>query len=269
MAQGHMPAADPISATLGLVQELRHPSTDAQRRLAQDDAMVALLQKQVGVSSTGPEIVTITFDYTDPLVAAGTLKAILNQFSDDVLATQRAQVNQQVGFYQQQADAQQKILTDANTAVHDYVAKHPALAGPNAPPDATYAGLQQAAGQAQQQFGDVLKQLNQAKLQQKNLNEGDPTQFRTIDQPAPPNRAQSFTKTLLTGVGGGLAAGLLIALGALSALVLIDRSLRTEQDLEQSTGLRVVGSIPWQHAPPAGEEDASPARSPADSRATA
>lgn len=245
MSSGHMPSTDPISTAMGYVNDLRHPPNAQSKRQVLDDAIVDLLQHKVGVAATGPEIVTVTFNYPNATIAAATLKALLEQFSDDLLATQRAQVNQQVGFYQQQVEAQQQVVTTANTAVNDYLSKHPNLSASNTAADPTLASLQQVASQAQQQFAEVIKQLNGAKLQQKNLTDGDPSQFRTIDQPIPPPRPVSFTKQLLMGAGGGLVVGLVITLLALVVMTILDRSVRTEEQAEQALGLRVIGSIPW------------------------
>jgi uncharacterized protein involved in exopolysaccharide biosynthesis len=265
MSQGHLPAADPLSAALGLVQQLRGKAPGDQQQIL-DDAVQGVLQKQVTVAPSGPEIVGLTFTYTSPEVASATLQALLNQFADEVLAAQRSQANQQMAFYAQQVASQQQVSKQADQEVQQYLAAHPNLSVPNPPFDANLASLQQVSTQAQQQYAQLLQKLSEAKLQQQNLNQGDPSQFRVIDKPVIPHKADSLLKGLLTGVGAGLAIGLLVSLLALVVLVFTDRTMRSPIDVERALRVKVVGTVPFQAAtnghrmqmPPAGSAERSP-----------
>src|SRR5919109_1919581 len=105
---GHMPAPDPITAVSGAVENLRGGASASNGQQALDDAVQTVLQKRVRVVGTGPQIVTIVFDFTDARVASDTLSALLEQFSDEVLTAQRVQNQQQLNFYEQQVNNQQK-----------------------------------------------------------------------------------------------------------------------------------------------------------------
>jgi uncharacterized protein involved in exopolysaccharide biosynthesis len=235
MQNGHMPSYGP----LGPIDELRgNSSVTAQEKL--DDAMEKLLQKQVHTSVSGPQIVTITFDYTNANVAQGTLQELTKEFSDQVLQAQRVrnqqgvnQLNQQVTYYQQQATAN-------DAALAQYASAHPG-AGAS---DTTYAGLQRAADQSHQQLSSATQQRDQAQVKQNQLDKGAVLDFRVIDPASIPDGVQGFATTLLSGAAAGLAIGLLISFLALVALVLADRTLWTPGDVEQALGLKVVGVVP-------------------------
>jgi uncharacterized protein involved in exopolysaccharide biosynthesis len=244
MAQpGHMPPPDPVSAILGKVDSLRGSSTTSPQQ-ALDDAVQTMVQKHVNVVATGPQIVTVTFEYTNAEVAFGTLRAILDQFSDEVLAAQRVQNEHQAAFYEQQVTNQQKQVTEADAAVARYLVQHPELRVAQPPPDATFSGLQQVASTAHQHLAELLQQRDQAKLQQNDLSLGSSATFRVIDPPVLPHKPVSRLKTVILGAGGGLGVGLLVTVIAIVVLVFTDNTLRTTGEVERLLGLKVAGSIP-------------------------
>ena len=243
LLHGHLPSANPISRVVAKIGKVRG-GTSATPQQTVDDAIQTLLQKQVNATVTGPQIVTITFDYGSPSVASGTLQALLDQFSDEVLSAQRAQAQQQLTWYNEQVAAQEKQVTDADAAVARYLANHPELRVAQPPPDATFAGLQRVSDQAHQSYAELLQQRDQAALTQTSLTRGVSSGFRVIDAPVPPHLPASRLKAVLSGAAGGLAVGLLVAAMAMAALVIGDPTLRTPADLERRLGLKVIGAIP-------------------------
>jgi uncharacterized protein involved in exopolysaccharide biosynthesis len=241
---GHMPAPDPITAASGVVERVRGGASDSGGQQALDDAVQSVLQKRVRIVATGPQIVTVVFDFTDARVAANTLTALLDQFSDEVLTAQRVQNQQQLNFYDQQVTNQEKQVSDADAAVGRYLAQHPELRVPQPPPDATFSGLQEVANQAHQHYGQLLQQQDQARVQQSSLSQGNSSQFRVIDPPLLPHRSVSLLKTILFGAGGGLGIGLLVALLVLVIVVYTNQTISTPGEVQRALKLKVVGSIP-------------------------
>lgn len=240
MQNGHMPS-DPLSAATGQLDALRgKPPVNQQQKV--DDAVQSLLQKQVKTSVTGSQIVTVTFDYSNPDVAAGTLQELTKEFSDQVLTAQRVRNQQQLDQLNQQVAYAQKQVAANDAAATQYVARHPELA--TAGSDSTYQGLQQVADQAHQQLAQATQQRDQAQVRQNQLQKGSALDFRVIDPANIPDRSQSYALTLLAGAVAGLAIGVMIAVVALVALVLADRTFRTASDVEQALGLKVVGQVP-------------------------
>jgi uncharacterized protein involved in exopolysaccharide biosynthesis len=246
MQQGHMPASDPLSTALGALDQLRGKAATNQRQ-AVDDAVQALLQKQVTVSVTGAQIVTVNFTYSNPYIAAGTLKELVKEFSDQVLAAQQVKNRQQLNSLIQQVQDEQKQVDAADAALASYLNQHPALrsATGGSPADPTYAGLQQVSTQAHTQYADLVQKRDQAQLIQNQLGQGSTSDFRVITPATLPDRPQSFSRTLISGLGAGLLVGLLVAMVALVALVLADQTLRTPGDVERTLGLKVVGVVPF------------------------
>jgi capsular polysaccharide biosynthesis protein len=243
----NLPAPDPISLASGLLDKVRGGggTSAAARQQILDDTIVAILQKQVVFTATGPQIVTIDFVYTNPYIAKGTLRVLLDEFRDQMLTVQRAQTGQQLSSTNQQVTDQQKTVNTADASVARYLALHPELRVAQPPPDATYSGLQQVADQAHTQLAQLVTARDQAQIQQNLLNQGTTSLFRVIDPAALPDRPVSFSKTLLLGVAGGLGVGLLLSLVTLVVLVFTDHTARTADDVERSLGVKVVGVIPF------------------------
>jgi uncharacterized protein involved in exopolysaccharide biosynthesis len=248
MQQGHMPASDPLSTALGALDQLRGKAAPDQRQLV-EDAVQALLQKQVTVSVTGAQIVTVNFVYSNPYIATGTLKELVKEFSDQVLAAQQVKNQQQLNSLIKQVQDEQKQVDAADAALANYLNQHPALrgstTGSSTPTDPTYAGLLQVSSQAHTQYADLVQKRDQAQLIQNQLARGSTSDFRVITPATLPDRPQSFSRTLISGLGAGLLVGLLVAVVALVALVLADQTLRTPGDVERTLGLKVVGVVPF------------------------
>lgn len=226
---------DPLSQASGLVSRVTGKSSSSAQpnRQTLDDSMVYILQHNVTVTASGPHIVRLRMTFPDGNVAAGTLRALLAQFSDEVLTTLRSQQ----ALTKSQLDSRQRELQDAEGAVSRYTAGHPELRTTGAPPDAVLEQLQQAANQARQRYSDAATQYDQMRVQ------GDTSNFRIIDNPAPPSKPVSWLNSLLFAAVGGGVAGLLLSTVALLLMVLGDRTVANEAELE-SLGVKSVGSVP-------------------------
>jgi uncharacterized protein involved in exopolysaccharide biosynthesis len=220
---------DPVSRLSSLVG-----GSSARSQQSVDDNVVYLLQHSITVNTSGPHIVTLAFTFGDAKVAAATLQALLDQFSDEVLAAVRTQQT----LSKTQVDDRLKQVQDAETAVSKYYAAHPELRTPNVAPDPVLDGLQQAANQARLRYSDAQSQYDQLRLQ------SDTSNFRVVDRPTPPPKPVSRTSALVLGVLAGLGTGLLLSFMVVVLLVLGDRTLSSEADIEQSLGIQAAGSVP-------------------------
>jgi len=186
------------------------------------------------VATAGPQIVTLTFDFPDPHVAAGTLKALLDEFSSEVLASQRTLAPEDLTYVTQQVADQQELASSADAEVARYVAQHQELGSPNPPPDLTLAGLQQVADTAHQRYAYLIQRRDRAQFQVRALNAGSSPQFHVVDSPSPPSRPNSLLVSVLSGLATGLGVGLLVAGTTLAVLASGDRTLRGPADGESA-----------------------------------
>jgi uncharacterized protein involved in exopolysaccharide biosynthesis len=258
VVHGHLPATNPLSAVLG---RLLGPGS-APNRQTLNQALEALLQRNVRVTTAGPEIVNVTFEYSDPRLALSTLRELLKEFATQVLTAQRTQAAQQLDSYQRQAADELTQVNQADAAVASYLARHPELRVANPPPDPTLAGLQQIASQAHQQYAQLIQKRDEAQSNLNQLSVGTSSQFRVIDPPMLPDRPLSRLRTVAMGAGLGLLIGLLLSLLALVIMVYSDRTFVRPAEIERSLGLRVIGALPLLDAPDPARAERAPTALP-------
>jgi uncharacterized protein involved in exopolysaccharide biosynthesis len=205
-----------------------------------DDQVSTILRKRVTVVSSGPEVVAISLRAADPEVARGTVQALVDQFSDEVLANRKTEAQTVVDFFDQQVKDQAAAVASAGADLSKYAAAHPRAAGT----DVTLIALQHTADTAKQRYDESLLQLGQAKLDLAAQSQAGGSGFRVIDPPTAPSQPLSRLSDLLRAVMGGLLAGLLVAACGLIALTAADSSVRRAAEIRQALGLRVVGEIP-------------------------
>lgn len=240
---GNFPNSDPVTPLVHWL-EGKPPPTGATRRTLVDNGIMITLQKYVLIEPTEPQEVSLTFDFTDPTVAAGTLKALIDQFQDQVKATALVTAQGSVDFYDAQVAAQLKVVQAADDAVARYLAGHPELRGPNAPFDPTLAGLQQGDDLARQGYAALTHKLEQARLNVASLQQPGPYGFRIVDAPQAPLSSSGLLKSVLFGVGGGIGVGLFLVSVICFLLVAADDTVTRGSDLQSSLGAQVIGEVP-------------------------
>ena len=71
---------------------------------------------------------------------------------------------------------------------------------------------------AHQRYAYLIQRRDRAQFQVRALNAGSSPQFHVVDSPSAPPRPNSLLTTVLSGLGGGLGVGLLVAGTALAIL---------------------------------------------------
>jgi uncharacterized protein involved in exopolysaccharide biosynthesis len=242
-SSGNFPKTDPVTPIIHWLEDKPQP-TGAARTTLIDDGMLITLQKNVLIEPSEPQVVGLTFDFTDPAVAAGTLKALVDQFEVQVKATALVTAQGSVDFYNAQVNSQLKDVQTADAGVARYLNAHPEQRVPNAPPDVTYAGLQQVDDLARQRFATLTQKLGQARLDVASLQQPGPYGFRIIDLPQAPLSSSGMLRSVLLGVGGGIGVGLLLISVICFLLVTADNSFMRGSDLQSGLRTRVIGEIP-------------------------
>jgi capsular polysaccharide biosynthesis protein len=240
---GNFPNSDPVTPIVHWLEGKPAP-TGTTRAALVDSGVVTTLQKYVVVAPTGPHVVSLSFGFSDPTIAAGTLKAVIDQFGEQVKSTILATAQGSVDFYDAQVAPQLKVVQAADAALARYVTSHPDVRAQNAPFDPTYAGLQQDDDLARQDYAALTQKLVQAKLTVASLEQPGPYGFRIIDLPQAPLSASGLLKSVLFGVGGGIGVGLLLVSVISLLLVATDDSVMRGSELQQRLGLQVIGEVP-------------------------
>ena len=91
-------------------------------------------------------------------------------------------------------------------------------------------------------YNELLKKHNQSAMATDLEQQQEGEQFRVLDPPSLPS-APSFPRKLFF-VGGGLAAGFVLAAGIMYLLAFTDKAMYTEKDVEFSLNLPVLTMVP-------------------------
>lgn len=208
-----------------------------------NDLAYQVLSSGVVVTAAGPQIVALSFTAGRQDVAQGTLQAVLDSYSDQILRDRHDQAQSAVAFYQDQSDRHLDQLHQSQQAVATYLQGHPAEAAIGGIPSGTLLGLKNAQDVQQQRYTSLLDKLDQAKLQLAASVIPSASGFRIIDPARVANTALSKSRILIT-ILGGLLAGLLVSVVITIITTLGSRTLRGTQDVERALGLQALGHIP-------------------------
>jgi uncharacterized protein involved in exopolysaccharide biosynthesis len=200
-------------------------------------AIDGVLAKAFTETVAGPQIVQVTMTAANPSYVVGTLDAVANQYQSWNSNALNDRGHASATYYQPEVERDLTALNKANTAVKAYVLSNPKV---NLTTDPTYSQLTQTAASAEANYTSDSNALAQAELaDQPDLIS---TSFHVVDPPSPPVALSSKKHDILIGVAG-LLAGVIISLLALSALTALDKTARSEEDIDSMLGVDVVASI--------------------------
>jgi uncharacterized protein involved in exopolysaccharide biosynthesis len=190
-----------------LMAKLRGPqSLDAQ-------IVTALDPKHVLTTVAGPQVLAVSVRSASPTVAAGTLSALISAFSSQrtTFSVERAQAA--VAYFRNQAQAAQRALGTARTAIQQYVATNPG-ASPTATgttaADAQMRSLTEAEKVASTRYAASIRGANQASVSLAATG-SDPSSFQVIDRPTVPTGPVSGKKKEIMALFGGIFVGALLS----------------------------------------------------------
>jgi uncharacterized protein involved in exopolysaccharide biosynthesis len=230
-----------VGARLGLAGVW---STAASGSESVDDHVYKILSKTVLVAAPGAQVVEVSFAAPNAEVAQGTVQALLDEFTAEVLDNRRAQAQAVIDFYDQQLTAQAAAVATAEANVSKYLAAHPKSRSDGPAPDVTLITLTHAAEQARAQYAQYVVGQNQAKLDLAAQNQAEGAGFRVLDAPNLPNTPDGILPGLIRAAVAGLLVGLLVAAFSLLTLTAADTSIRHPNEVRRALGLRMVGQVP-------------------------
>jgi hypothetical protein len=204
-------------------------------------------------------VLQLTYHGPTPEVAAGTLRALIDEFNAQRarFGLQRSQTT--IAYYRAELEAASRAVVDAHAGVADYMTTHPAATSA----DPHLQALMRAEKAAGTELASATAKLNQVSSDLQGS--GTPaTGMKVIDAPRVPDGPVTGRKMLVLAVVGGLFAGCLISILGLVALT---PAAPSQPELPPADVERMVfGDAPtlWQvngDAEVSGEPNAEPVRS--------
>jgi hypothetical protein len=185
---------------------------------ALDDRIVsALSTKHVIATISGPQVLAVSLDAPDPIVAAGTLRALVQEFVRENSLLRVETGRRALADYQRQVDLAAAAVAKARVRVNDYVRSHP-----NAPfNDPRLVALRRAETAASAQLRNTTVSLNQLAGDRPSAA-AETTTFRVIDSPRVPRSPNGKHKMILFALIAGLLVGLGVSVLAVVASTRFD-----------------------------------------------
>src|ERR1700730_9511782 len=187
------------------VVKLKAQLEDLKRRIAEEPA------------SKGPMTATQAKLHEPPQIQQ--LRARIKQDDMSVadLATRQTQIQQQISQLQARVQMSPMIEEQLKELMRSYQT-------------------------AQEFYNDLLKRRANSSMATELENQQQSGNFRVLDSPSLP-RESSFPKVPMF-LGGGLASGLVLALGILYLLAMMDHAMYTERDVELGLRMPVLTMVP-------------------------
>jgi uncharacterized protein involved in exopolysaccharide biosynthesis len=219
------------------------------------DRIQLTLSQGLSLTPIGTHLVAVYFRAESPQIAYQMLTGIVAAFNDNMANDQVNQSSLATSFYSDQLQQSQDDLKNASDNLRRYIQSNPSLSAldPTTTSNdklsalsATDSNLQQlrsAVATAQDRVAQLRTSLQTSEFQASASVEGQSLGFQVIDAPnLPTSGGRDLKKRIIYPVGaliGSLALSSLIVV----LLAMSDKSVRSERDL--STGVRVVGEIPY------------------------
>jgi uncharacterized protein involved in exopolysaccharide biosynthesis len=206
-----------------------------------DDRAATELPAEVSVTAAGPQVISLAVQESNGDVAAGTAKALVDQFLAQILASKTANDQAAVDYASGQVSGAQTTLLKAQAALTAYLQAHPGVPASGSG-DAAASQLAQSVDLASRRHTALLDQYEQAQLDLANVS----TQagVRVIDEPSTAGTAVGAKKAVLMAGIAGILIGLVIGVVVLLVLTAVDRTARRASDIEGHLGLEVAAAIP-------------------------
>jgi hypothetical protein len=207
---------------------------------------IAQIRARVGASSTGTRLLSVSATWPDATTAAQLVTSTIAQYTDHVLQVEIKQSSEAETFWTGLVSGYQKELDAAQAALQAYVVANPPPRIGERPAEQTLA-MQAMAGlidAAQTKLTTAETKIEEAKLatQQARSQTGDSLQL--VDPPEVPSAPQSIHRRQAMAVAVYMFLGLFVVVAMLILSSLLDRAVRSAEDIDLATGLPVVATVP-------------------------
>jgi hypothetical protein len=149
-------------------------------------------------------------------------------------------------FFESQLPTYLQQLQTAQAALADYAAKHPGGSQDQRPLDEQIQiqQLTSAITQAQSQYTTATQKIEEARLSTETAKSDATQKLRVIDEPQTPSAPAPRITKAVTTVIVFMFVGFLLTCGAVVLGSVLDRSLRSADDVEELLQLPVLAVVP-------------------------
>jgi uncharacterized protein involved in exopolysaccharide biosynthesis len=204
------------------------------------------IRTSLAITPDGDNLVKVVASTNNPELSARLAQGTMDTFMQYIVSGDVAESRAAEQFFNDQLAAYQKQLEQAQSALREYAASHPGGPQDLRPLDeqVEIERLKSAVQQAQETYSTAQGKSDEARLATEQSVRDVSQQLRIIDTPEVPGGPQPRLKTVVLTTGLFMFVGMFISFGAVVLASVLDRSLRTPDDVEQLLGMSVLAVVP-------------------------
>ena len=207
---------------------------------------IAEIRARVYASSAGDRLLAVGASWSDARTAQQLVTATIGQYTDNVLQVAIRQTSAAETYWQGLRSGYQQAVKDAQAAVQAYVVAYPAPKIGERPTEQTLAlqNLNTAITQGQAQVTNAESKIEEARLATQLARSQTGDGLQVVDPPEVPSYPEAVRREQVLAVGVYLFLGLFIVAAMLLVSTLLDRAVRSAEDIDIASGLAVVATVP-------------------------
>jgi capsular polysaccharide biosynthesis protein len=245
----------PSTATTRMINEqlrtdvfVKSVAEGAGLKSALDQHLVTIndVRSRVHASSAGDRLLTISASWPDARTANQLVNATIQAYTDHVLDVETSQSSEAEKYWTDLANGYKQDVATAQQKVEDYVIANPAPKIGERPTEQTLAlsYLTAAVTQAQTQVQNAESKIEDAKLNTQQATSQTTEGLQVVDAAEVPTAPVAKHRAQALVVAVYLFLGLLLVVLMLFVSTLLDRAVRSAEDIDTATGLGVVATVP-------------------------
>lgn len=205
------------------------------------------IRSRVFAVAEGDTLITIVGTWSDPQTAQQLASSTIQAFRQFQMDTAVSDSSDVAEFWQSVLVTDQQAVDAAQTAYNDYVLQHPAPPGNAERPVEEQLEIQRLSDtltKAEDKATGTQDKIEAAELQVQSARSAAGQTIRVVDEPTAPSAPQSTLMAKVSTLFIFVMLGVLISACAVLAAALLDRSVRSSDDVTWASGLPVVATVP-------------------------
>ena len=234
-----------LLGTDGFIQDVANRA-GFKGALASGAVTIADLRAHVYATANGYQLLQVVASWPTALGSEQIAKATIDGYTSYALQSQVAKTKDASTFWAARAAAYQTKVSQAQRALQDFVKANPppAVGTRNESKQIQITTLTAAIDQAQTQETNAQTQKESADLTTQELSTAAGQGLQVVDAPKVAGAPESARRKQILTVAIFFVLGLLLAGSMLSLSTLLDRSVRSAEDILGATGLVVIATVP-------------------------
>ncbi len=204
------------------------------------------VRASVVASPRGDNLVAVVATTPNPEQSQRLATAALDAFLEYVVSNDIADATVRIETYEQIRDDYRTQLDAAIDELNQYVADHPAGNEENRPVNEQLEidRLQDRVSRASDQYQSGEQNVNDSRLAAEVARTVVERQLRVIDEPVLPMYPMGGLRSSVMTIGVFFVVGTILSVGFLVIRTLLDRSIRSPDDVENRFGVEVLAVVP-------------------------